>query len=279
MSSAQPLSPTAEDVRRLDRDRFVTALFAPPEARERLLALYAFNLELARVRDSVREPMAGMIRLQWWRDVLAGERAAEAARHPVAAPLVAVARPDSALREELDRLLTAREADLAAETFPDLPALENYARETAGALGAAAVRLLDGGESDVAVGRAIGTAFGLIGLLRLVPHHLSTGWLTLPLACLRQAGTTAEEVLSGAAPRRTIAEATRAVAQRAHCILAEARRHRVERRVLPALLPASLASGHYATLKRAKWDVFDARVARPRPMPVRLAANALLGRF
>ena len=56
-------------------------------ARDALFALYAFNLEIARVRDLAREPMPGEIRLQWWREVLSGERGGEAAAHPVAAAL------------------------------------------------------------------------------------------------------------------------------------------------------------------------------------------------
>ena len=76
------LSPLAALVRRHDRDRFQTALFAPAARREALFALYAFNYEIARVRESVREPMLGQIRLQWWREAIdaafAGERAAPA---------------------------------------------------------------------------------------------------------------------------------------------------------------------------------------------------------
>ena len=59
----------------------------PTEHRDALLSLYAFNIEIARVRDLVREPMPGEIRLQWWREALAGERDTEAAAHPVAAAL------------------------------------------------------------------------------------------------------------------------------------------------------------------------------------------------
>ncbi|MEW5727001.1 MAG: squalene/phytoene synthase family protein [Pseudomonadota bacterium] len=92
MPSDMPLSHAADTVRRLDRDRFVTALFAPSEARERLMLLYAFNAEVARVRESVHEALAGQIRLQWWREALAGEREAETARHPVAGPLLAACR-------------------------------------------------------------------------------------------------------------------------------------------------------------------------------------------
>src|SRR2546423_11462815 len=83
-------------VRAADRDRFLTTLFAPAEHRPALLALYAFNLEIARVREIVHEPLAGEIRLQWWSDVLEGEGRGEGAAHPGAAgllPNVAAHRP------------------------------------------------------------------------------------------------------------------------------------------------------------------------------------------
>ena len=59
-------------VREADRDRYLATLFAPAEHRDALYALYAFNAEIARVRDMAREPMPGEIRLQWWVDVLGG---------------------------------------------------------------------------------------------------------------------------------------------------------------------------------------------------------------
>ena len=74
-------------VREADRDRYLATLFAPAQHRDALFALYAFNVEIARVRDLAREPMPGEIRLQWWREVLSGERGGEAAAHPVAAAL------------------------------------------------------------------------------------------------------------------------------------------------------------------------------------------------
>src|SRR5215470_13788315 len=75
-------------VRAGDKDRWLAALFAPTDRRPHLYALFAFNLEIARVRELAREPMAGEIRLQWWREVIAGTRPGEAAANPVAAALV-----------------------------------------------------------------------------------------------------------------------------------------------------------------------------------------------
>ena len=74
-------------VRAADKDRFLATLFAPAEHRGALFALYAFNLEVARVREVVREPLSGEIRLQWWSDVLRGEGRGEVGAHPVAAAL------------------------------------------------------------------------------------------------------------------------------------------------------------------------------------------------
>ena len=56
-------------VRKADRDRFLAALFAPEPQRRDLLALLAFDHELARTRTVTREPMMARIRLQWWREV------------------------------------------------------------------------------------------------------------------------------------------------------------------------------------------------------------------
>src|SRR5438067_12532545 len=85
------LSPVAALVRRHDRDRFQTVLFAPAARREALFALYAFNSEIARVRESVTEPMLGQIRLQWWRENIAAAYDGGAVRRHVVAEPLAVA--------------------------------------------------------------------------------------------------------------------------------------------------------------------------------------------
>ena len=75
-------------VRAHDRDRYLATLFAPEAHRDALYALYAFNVEIARVREAAREPMPGEIRLQWWREAVSGERESEAAAHPVSSALL-----------------------------------------------------------------------------------------------------------------------------------------------------------------------------------------------
>src|SRR6185437_6571638 len=67
-------------VRAADPDRYFSALFAPAGMRPLLFALYAFNAEVARVAETVREPMLSAIRLEWWRETVEG--AAQSRRGP-----------------------------------------------------------------------------------------------------------------------------------------------------------------------------------------------------
>ena len=280
MPSDQPLSPAAEAVRRHDRERFVTALFAPVQAREGLMTLYAFNLELARVRESVREGTAGMIRLQWWREVVSGERDGEAARHPVAAPLLELIRARRLPTELFGQMLDAREQDLVQAPFETNTQLGMYAVDTAGALVELAALVLGAdGEPARKAARYVGEAWAVTGLLRSLPVHLSQGWLTLPADLLGKAGSSHGQVLDGQAPRAALAQVVSELAGQARWALAEARKQKPGRLAVPALLPATLAAAHLRTIERAGWDVFDSAVMRPRPMPLRLTFNSLLGRF
>jgi phytoene synthase len=152
-------------VRAGDKDRFLADLFAPAEVRPHLFALQAFNLEIENVRRRVTEPMAGEIRLQWWRDVIAGEGRGEG---PVAAALL-----DTVHRRELSgaallRIIDAHEYDFTEEPMAELAALEAYAAETAGTLFQLSAQLLGGGELAAyeAASRPAGVAYGLATMRR-----------------------------------------------------------------------------------------------------------------
>lgn len=150
------LSRVGEIVRTHDPDRFFTSLFAPASKREALWVLYAFNHEIARARELVREPAMALIRLQWWREVVEGARR----RHEVAEPL-RDALEAGALREaDLDSMIEGREAEPphGREEWGE------YVLGTAGALAVAAGAAL-GAAEDRGL-RAFGSAYGAAGILR-----------------------------------------------------------------------------------------------------------------
>lgn len=275
------LSHAARLVSEFDRDRFVTALFAPPERREALMLLYAFNVEIAKVQESVREPMAGMIRLQWWRDsLISGAEGGACDNHPVARPLGELIRGCGLPLEPFDDLISARQDDLEGFSPKDLPEAERYAERSSAALTALALAVLGAETEDFRrAGRHMGIAWGLVGNLRALGHHLSMGKLTLPEDVLRTAGTSAGAIREGRASTESLTAAAQAMGQCARHHLAEARRVRPGRHGLAALLPAILADGYLQVLEKARWNPFDSRVSRPNPRPVRLIIAQAMGRF
>src|SRR6516164_4701930 len=166
---ADRLSPVAALVRRHDRDRYQTVLFAPAARREALFALYAFNYEIARVRESVTQPMLGQMRLQWWRENIAAAFEGGAMRHHlVVEPLAATIREFGLTRDHFDRLIDARETDLADEPPVSLAALEEYAEATSARLLYLALEVLGVHNSSAGeAARNIGIAFARAGLTRL----------------------------------------------------------------------------------------------------------------
>src|SRR3546814_190937 len=131
-----------EEVRRNDHDRYLTALLLPPDARAGALALYAYNAELAKTRESVSEPILGQIRLQWWREAVDGIYGAEPREHPVIGALARAVERHAIARPGLEALIDAREADLDDTPPGDLAALEAYAAASSGPLTALVLDIL-----------------------------------------------------------------------------------------------------------------------------------------
>jgi phytoene synthase len=181
-----------------DPDRALSALFAPREVRADLLALYALNVELARIAEQVSEPSLGAIRLQWWRDAIARASQGEATGVPVADAFGDVARRRMLSPDRIAALIDARDFDVAAKIMPDWTALETYLHDTAGGIFALAAECAAAPRASIerAAGPA-GLAYGLTGLMRALPVHAAHGRVALPADSLRRHGTSPEAVLAG----------------------------------------------------------------------------------
>jgi NADH dehydrogenase [ubiquinone] 1 alpha subcomplex assembly factor 6 len=284
LAESQSLSPPTHLVRRHDRDRFLTTLFAPAARRDDLLALYAFNYEIAKTREVVSEPVLGQIRLQWWRETLDAIYDGGSVReHEVAAPLAAAIRGRGLGRAHFDALIAAREFDLVGEPPGSLAALESYAEGSSARLVWLALEVLgERGAAAVGAGRAVGIAYALTGLLRALPFHARMKRLYLPRDLCHAAGLRIDaelfELRSSPALCRVAEQVAAAAA--AHLADARARRDAVPRAALPALLPGALAGADLARLRRAGYDPFDRRLAGPDPWRGwRLTLAALARRY
>jgi 15-cis-phytoene synthase len=244
-------------VREADPDRYFATLFAPADKRPHLFALHAFNFEIARVRDSVREALVGEMRLQWWRDALQGEARGELRANPVAAAL-----DDSIVKFRLPRqalldLVDARVFDLYEDPMPSLNDLEGYCGETSSVLiRLASIVLADGrdpGTADAA-GHG-GVAYALTGLLRAFPWHARRGQVYLPQDLLESHGVTREDIVAGRGGpglSRGLAE-LRAVARR-HLQKARALRPTIAAEVAPAFRLLALVEPYLRIMDRRHYD-------------------------
>ncbi len=267
----------AQLVRRADPDRYLAALFAPADKRPLLLALYAFNVEIARVADTGREPMMGEIRLEWWRETLAGARQGMPRNHDVARALTELFLTVRLPAEPFEAMLAARAFDSTSEAFPDRPAAEAYCDATSGNLMRLAARIL-GGEADAAA-RHAGIAYALAGILRSLPHHAARHKLYLPLDLLAVLKLTPQEFFHGGDRQKTKA-AVNQMALWAEEHRQKARALRIPAALLPALLPASLVPLFLRRVTRRNADPLMRTAEVPiHRRQMRLLAAAMRGRI
>ncbi len=175
-------------VRTHDRGRFVASLFAPAPARDKVLALLAFDQELARIPAAVSEQMLGQIRFQWWRDLV--ERVADGGAapqgHPVAQALAA-ALP-GLVRADLSALIDARALALTA------PQPEAAVEPAAEALSALVLQALD--VADAATRAAAREAAVAYGLAVQPPAEGRAAHVLAHVAAARSAGSVDRRAIS-----------------------------------------------------------------------------------
>jgi phytoene synthase len=245
----------AELVRAADRDRYLAALFAPAAHRGALFALFAFNSEIARVREAAREPLPGEIRLQWWSDVLRGERDGEASANPVASAL-----GEAIMRHGLDAaalfdLVEAHRFDLYDEPMQTIADLEDYARRTSSVLFAQAAKILAGIDVEGAAESA-GIAYGIAVLLRSFPLHAARGRLYVPFELLERNNVQTSEVLAGrTSPGLDAALAELRELVRRHLAVTRQGLLQFPHQALPAFLPVALVGPSLKRLDRC--DAFS----------------------
>ena len=239
MTSTNPLSSAGRTARAQDPDRFLASLFAPSSARETLFLLIAFNHELVRALETGpgsrgMGPIGALIRLQWWREVVQGQRR----RHELAEPLAAALREGALQPASLLSIIEAREAE--AEGIETMRQWEAIQLDGAGGMQVACAEAL--GERDPAVLQLLrcgGAAYGAGGIWR---HHraiLRAGRCPFPDELLQRNGQSREAVLATAtALDPAILAPLRQAGMR---WLAEMRRPRLGRARIAAGLPAVLA--------------------------------------
>jgi phytoene synthase len=240
-----------ETVRGADPDRYLSVLYAPEHKRPALFALYAFNAEIAAIRDRVRETLPGEVRIQWWQEVIDADSPRAADGHPVAEALLAAIGHHGLPRAAFARYLDARLFDLFNDPMPSRADLEGYCGETASTIIQLAALILDPEKArryaDMA-GHA-GCAQAITGLLRLLPLHRARGQCYVPLDILDAVSVTPERFLAGeAAAKSAIAAMVSLATEHFDKFRREAKT--LSAAASPAFLPVALVPAYIGAISR-----------------------------
>ncbi len=271
-----------DQLRREDRDRYLTLLFAPRERRPLLAGLYAFNVECARaVNAGGEQPVLGQMRLQWWRDALAKDSEIHSDGSATEAhPIICLLRAETRLLLPTQGLLSARERDLTDSQFETLDDVIAHAAAIGGGLAVIAAETL--GADDSKAPRAAGTAFALAGMLRTIPYQVPgrafQGRLCLSQDILAAHSLRAEDVWSGG-HRDAVANCVRQVADAAISQLAELEGIGTTGGAISPLLHGSLARAYLRRLESSGYNPFSPNLGlQPLARPLMLWWRAFLRR-
>ncbi len=280
------LSVTGAELRCHDYDRFVAALFSPSERREDLFTLYAFAAALGRVNG----PLAGHLRLQWWRDVVRITKdrfatAAGACGHSIAESLTPVIKRYRLDIADMLALIDAHAEALDSIFMPNTEALLAHVAATTDPLTRLSLTLLGGGgpsllaEPLALTGRKIAVAATFVRWLKAVPQNVAMGRIVLPRDRLRASGITPEGLLVGQRPTGLpkVAAEMAAVATALLPVTRDIVRPPPE--LIPLLLPAITITVDLARLRHSGFDLFHPRHTLARPPIMRLFLACLLGRY
>lgn len=261
----------AQTVRQADPDRYFSALFAPAAVRPHLMTLYAFNHEVARVAETVRQPMMGELRLEWWRETLSGARAGTPRNHDLARALADMFAVHAVPEELFAEILDARAFDSSTELFADWKAAENYCDATSGNLMRIAARILGSEREADELARHAGVAYATAGLIRALPFHATRHKVYLPQDLLEAVGLSPEQITAGKFDVKVKA-AIAQTASNAREHLHAARQFRSRMPSFAAYLPASLVPLYLRQSRKGRYNPFK----QPGDVPLHRKQLALL---
>jgi phytoene synthase len=248
----------ADLVRTHDFVRYASALFLPAVQRRALLSVYAFNVEISRVREQVSQPLPGEMRLQWWTDMLEGAGHGGVEGNPVAAELLHTIDEYRLPIQPLSRLIEEHQFDLYNDPMPSMAALEGYVTDTSAALFSLGARIATPPTAAIDhLARHAGLAQGMAQVIATLPSDAARRQLFLPLQLLQQHGSGIDQVYSG----KQTPQARAAIDQ----LVGEARNHlrtafelltHVPPQARPVFLPLAMVDRDLKRMVRADFDPF-----------------------
>lgn len=265
-------------VRQYDYENYLCSLLLDNRSRQSVFALRAFNVEIAKISDSVTVETIGNMKIQFWTDALDNIYAkGQCPNHPVAKELKKAIGIHNISKIWFTKLLEGRANNLHDRPFESTDALEEYSEQTVSSILYLTLEAL--GVKDTNADHCashLGKAIGIGTLLRSTLRHAKSRTVLWPTDILLQHGVSQEDILRGK-NRPAVKEATFQLASLAHVHLDKARSlcNGVPTSGFRGLLPAVPCDSFLKTLQRTGFDIFHAKLFRRNTMlPILLLKSA-----
>lgn len=250
------------NLRDMDRNRYLSCLLSPSDVCIPLAVLYCFNAELVRVRDVTSNQLAGEIRLQWWKSIFEsfGNGSSPQSTSSFADKLLSIVYQYNLPYQNFIDMIENRFFDICNESMYDCEQLEVYAIKVSSNLIKLAVIILDDKQYfDVSELIKHAGIAQLIGELLLNLHkHIGRGQLYLPLDILGAAGLERESFLLGE-DKEKISIAIKIFAELGleHLLKARQLSKDIAKNIFPAFIPMSFSGNILENACNSGITIFD----------------------
>ncbi|KAI8925781.1 isoprenoid synthase domain-containing protein [Entophlyctis helioformis] len=269
-------------VRTHDYENYLANIFTPSRSRAAAVAIRAFNVETAQIRDIVSEPNIGKMRIQWWRDGIDKTFKGSPPSHPVMQTIARTLETTRLSQTWFKKILNAREAYMQDKQYDTIAELEDYAENTSSSVTYLHLEAL--GLQNVHAEHAashIGKAIGICIAIRATPFDVSRRKFHLPAEVMAQHSVVTEEVFRNG-PSTELTDAIFTIATRANDQLLTARSFAkdVPKQAVPALLPLIACEHYLKALEKANFNVFDPELQKKSlALPFKLWTSARQSKY
>ncbi len=263
-------------VRENARDMYLADLLLPESARHKANILHAFHVEITNITLGHGDPLASEVRLQWWSDVVAGNRGEEAKGHPVARPLLVLMEREPIVAPALSVKIEAHIFDIYQDPMPDRTSLEGWCGETRSILYNLVARFCGVEQSTelADVAGHVGCCMGIIGILENMPLLRSKNQVYIPSDLLQSVALTPESFLTTPREQHAFAIEGMASLAREHQSKAKSAIKLLDSTAMPAVRPLALADLYLKRFEKAPILAFSSQTT---PAALRVQWKLLRG--
>jgi phytoene synthase len=279
---ATPESSYCEElVKKGDYYRYLVTLLMDKKHRQKLFSIFAFNDEIAKVKDITSEPITGMIRLQWWRDAIEELFDGKCRKHEVVEALQKTIHAQPIPKKTLLQMIDAREVEIELQQPETMNALEIYCMNTSS--NAFKIGCYTAGyHSDTVelASKHFGIAWALIGILRALRFNFRKGYIQLPSQLLEQEGLSNDDLKEGRDLKK-LRPIIRAVIGRAKFHLKEGRslQKDLPKDIKPLFFLSHATDSFIKRIERANYDVLTTSIEEPiSPIQLKIYWNSLFSK-